>query len=46
MDKEQKTQKKENSLISILVSIVIPAIILSKFSKPEYLGVLDRKSVV
>lgn len=40
MDKEQKTQKKENSLISILVSIVIPAIILSKFSKPEYLGVL------
>ncbi|NCC99346.1 MAG: MFS transporter [Bacteroidia bacterium] len=41
MEKEQKTKKKENPLISILVSIVIPAIILSKFSKPEYLGVLS-----
>lgn len=33
-------QKKENPLLSILLSIVIPAVILSKFSKPEYLGVL------
>ena len=31
--------KKENPLLNILLSIVIPAIILSKFSTPEYLGV-------
>ena len=33
-------QKKENPLLNILLSIVIPAIILSKFSTPEYLGVI------
>ena len=32
--------KKENPLLNILLSIVIPAIILSKFSTPEYLGVI------
>lgn len=32
--------KKENPWISLLVSIVIPALILSKFSSPEYLGVV------
>ena len=37
---ENAKQKKESPLLSILVSIVIPAVILSKFSKPEYLGVL------
>ncbi len=33
-------QKKENPLLNILISIVIPAIILSKFSTPHYLGVI------
>ena len=33
-------QKKENPLLNILISIVIPAVILSKFSTPEYLGVI------
>ena len=33
-------KKKESPLVSLLVSIVIPAIILSKFSTEEYLGVL------
>ena len=33
-------KKKESLLVSLLVSIVIPAIILSKFSTEEYLGVL------
>lgn len=33
-------QKKENPLLNILFSIVIPAIILSKFSTPESLGVI------
>ena len=37
---QTNTSKKENPLLSILLSIVIPAVILSKFSKPEYLGVL------
>lgn len=32
--------KKENPLWSLIISIVIPAIILSKFSTEEYLGVL------
>lgn len=32
--------KKSNPIISIIVSIVIPAIILSKFSDAEHLGVL------
>ena len=32
--------KKENPLLNILFSIVIPAVILSKFSTPEYLGVI------
>lgn len=35
-----KTKKKEQPLVSLLVSIVIPAIILSKFSTEEYLGIL------
>jgi len=35
-----KTNEKENPFISLLVGIVIPAIILSKFSSPEQLGVL------
>jgi hypothetical protein len=33
-------KKKESPLVSLLVSIVIPAIILSKFSTEEYLGIL------
>jgi hypothetical protein len=33
-------QSKENPLLNILFSIVIPAIILSKFSTPETLGVI------
>ena len=33
-------KKKESPLVSLLVSIVIPAIILSKFSTDEYLGIL------
>jgi hypothetical protein len=33
-------KKKESPLVSLLVSIVIPAIILSKFSTEGYLGVL------
>ncbi|MBO4370168.1 MAG: hypothetical protein J5808_02260 [Paludibacteraceae bacterium] len=37
---ENNPKKKESPLLSILFSIVIPAVILSKFSKPEYLGVL------
>ncbi|MCD7974017.1 MAG: hypothetical protein LUG18_15375 [Candidatus Azobacteroides sp.] len=35
---EQKKEKNENLLINILFNIVIPAIILSKLSKPDYLG--------
>jgi hypothetical protein len=31
-------EKRENLLVNILFNIVIPAVILSKFSKPEYLG--------
>ncbi len=31
-------RKKENPFINILVNIVIPSIILSKLTKPEYLG--------
>ncbi|MED9996096.1 MAG: VC0807 family protein [Paludibacteraceae bacterium] len=34
------TKAKENPLLNILFSIVIPAIILSKFSTPEKLGVI------
>lgn len=34
------TKTKENPLLNILFSIVIPAIILSKFSTPEKLGVI------
>ena len=33
-------KKKENPLISLIFSIIIPAIILSKFSSPDRLGVL------
>lgn len=33
-------KKKESPLVSLLVSIIIPAIILSKFSTEEYLGIL------
>ena len=33
-------KKKESPIVSLLVSIVIPAIILSKFSTEEYLGIL------
>ena len=33
-------KKKENPLISLIFSIIIPAIILSKFSLPDRLGVL------
>ena len=33
-------KKKESPLVSLLVSIAIPAIILSKFSTDEYLGVI------
>lgn len=33
-------EKKEQPLLSLMISIVIPAIILSKFSSEEYLGVL------
>lgn len=40
-----KTNEKENPFISLLVGIVIPAIILSKFSSPEQLGVLLGFSV-
>lgn len=32
--------KKEQPLVSLLVSIIIPAVILSKFSTEEYLGVI------
>jgi hypothetical protein len=35
-----KTTEKENPFISLLVGIVIPAVVLSKFSSPEHLGVL------
>ncbi len=31
-------QKKDNVLLNLCCSIIIPIIILSKFSKPEYLG--------
>lgn len=34
----QKEEKKENLLINLLFNIIIPAIILSKFSKPDMLG--------
>lgn len=37
---DMNKQTKENPLLNILFSIVIPAVILSKFSTPEYLGVL------
>ena len=33
-------KKKESPLVSLLVSIIIPAIILSKYSTEEYLGIL------
>ena len=33
-------KKKENPLISLIFSIIIPAIILSKFSSPDRLGIL------
>ena len=39
-NKHMSKPKKENPLLNILLSIVIPAIILSKFSTPEYLGVI------
>ena len=29
-------QKKDNILLNLCCSIIIPVIILSKFSKPEY----------
>ncbi|PIP94437.1 MAG: MFS transporter [Bdellovibrio sp. CG12_big_fil_rev_8_21_14_0_65_39_13] len=32
------SQKKENPLINIFMNVVIPTLILTKFSKPEYLG--------
>ena len=35
-----RPKKKENALVSILMSIVIPAIILSKFADDEHLGTL------
>lgn len=34
----QQKEKGENLLINLLFNIVIPVIILSKFSKPDYLG--------
>ena len=33
-------QKKNNQLTNLLVNIIIPVIILTKFSKEEYLGPL------
>jgi hypothetical protein len=39
-NKHMSKPKKENPLLNILLSIIIPAIILSKFSTPEYLGVI------
>ncbi|MBP6231221.1 MAG: hypothetical protein KA397_06180 [Paludibacteraceae bacterium] len=34
------TNNKENPFISLIIGIIIPSIILSKFSSPEHLGVL------
>lgn len=33
-----QSEKRENILLSILINIVIPTVILTKFSTPEYLG--------
>lgn len=39
MSTQAKTEKKENFLLNILINIVIPTIILSKFSGEDALGV-------
>ncbi len=38
MANQQTTPKKENILLSILLNIVIPSVILSKLSGPDWLG--------
>ncbi|MCO4793815.1 MAG: hypothetical protein KC493_08890 [Bacteriovoracaceae bacterium] len=35
---EEAKEKQENPLINIGLNVVIPAVIMTKFSKPEYLG--------
>jgi len=35
---DQQKEKGENILVNLLFNIIIPVIVLSKFSKPEYLG--------
>lgn len=39
--KPQQPQKKESFLANLLLNIVIPSVILSKFSNDEYLGVTN-----
>lgn len=34
-------EKQENPLINLAINLIIPAVILSKFTKPEYLGALN-----
>lgn len=38
MNQNKKKDDKENGLVNILVNIIIPTVIMMKFSKPEYLG--------
>jgi hypothetical protein len=35
---ETQKEKKENALVNLSVNIVIPTVIMMKFSRPEYLG--------
>ena len=35
------SEKQENPLVNLAINLIIPAVILSKFTKPEYLGALN-----
>lgn len=40
MKKQEKPNSNQHPLLNLLINIVIPAVIMLKFSKPEYLGPL------
>ncbi|WP_211093214.1 VC0807 family protein [Flammeovirga agarivorans] len=44
MQVDKKQKKKESPILSILLNIVIPSLVMSKLSDPEYLG--DVNSVI
>ena len=38
MNPKKSEENKENGLVNLLVNIIIPTVVMMKFSKPEYLG--------